>query len=421
MAFPLGFVQAGKDRELYRNFIGHVVEGGLYIGGLAFVHPHTVLPRMLQALGAPSLLVAFAPSLLMIGFILPGLFVAHRIEQLPKMRGWVVRLGVWQRLPYLLAALLLLLSQRFPALALPTVLLAPVVSGLVGGVAVNAWKEYVASTIPDRLRASLWALRFVVGTVIGFAAGGLVTYVLTHHPGAPGYALLHLGTFVLAAASFVVFLGTNEAPGRPRASQQSLGEFISGVPALVRSDRRFLRYLCARVPLHGVFVLLPFIGIHALKVLSQPDAFLGKLLAFNLFGSLIGYLAAGYLGDRYGGRLSMLLAHIAWLGAAAAAPLVASPAGFEWLFFALGAGLSMSAVGCSTLDLEITPLERRVSFQAVLGTVTLVGLVMASLLAALLRRLTESIWALAVPAFCITLVSLVLYWSIEEPRSRRAL
>jgi MFS family permease len=408
-----------QERKLGRNVVAHVVEGGLYVGGIAFVHQHTVLPRMLEQLGAPSLLIALSPALMSIGFIVPGLFVAHRIEQLPTMRGWVVGMGVWQRLPYFVAALLLLAAESRPALALPAVLLAPLLSGLLGGIAVNAWKEYVASAIPERLRASLWAYRYVLGTVLGFLAGNAVSEVLRRTPGPRGYALLHAGTFVCLALSFAVFLLTSEGTHRARPAPQTLSQFMRGVPALARSDRRFYLYMWARIPLHGIFVLLPFLGIHALHVLDKPDAYLGTLLTYNMLGSLAGYFLAGYSGDRHGGRAAILLAHLGWIAVAISAPFLASPLGFELLFALLGASLSLSTIGLSTLDLEITPLERRVSFQAVLGTFTLFGLVGASLLSALMRHLSGSIWGLAGPSVALTAVSLALFLVIEEPRTTR--
>jgi hypothetical protein len=66
-------------RHLPRNYTAHAVEGGMYMGGLAFAHPQTVLPRMVEQLGGPDWLIALAPVLLMIGFSSPSLFVTHRI------------------------------------------------------------------------------------------------------------------------------------------------------------------------------------------------------------------------------------------------------------------------------------------------------------------------------------------------------
>jgi MFS family permease len=418
MSVQLELRRPDDERALSRNFVAHAVEGGLYMGGISFVHPHTVLPGMLQALGAPSAVIAVAPSILLIGFILPGMFVAHRIEQLPLMRGWVVKVGVWQRLPFLVAAAVLLVAGDAPAVALPTVLLAPLVSGLCGGLAVNAWKEYVASTIPERVRSSLWATRFVISTLIGFGAGGAVSFVLGHYPGARGYAVLHFATFAFLAASFFVFLLSSENPRSSAPAAQSLWQFMRGVPALVRQHPRFQLYLLARLPLHGIFVLLPFLGIHALSVLQKPDAFLGQLLTANMLGSLAGFVLGGYLGDRYGGRAPMLLCHLGWIGVAAATPLVTTALGFQALFVTLGAATSLSAVGTSTLDLEITPLERRVAYQAVLGTFTLLALLGTSLVSAAIRELTRDISALSIPALVLLLVSFALFIAIEEPRQR---
>ena len=70
------------------------------------------------------------------------------------------------------------------------------------------------------------------------------------------------------------------------------------------------------------------------------------------------------------------------------------------------------------LDLEIAPLERRVSFQAVLGVFTLLGLVTASLLAAVVRHFTGDMRLLCAPAALLMLVSLTLFFVIEEPRAR---
>jgi hypothetical protein len=264
----------------------------------------------------------------------------------------------------------------------------------------------------------MWATRYVLGTMLGLGAGGVVSEVLARSPGPRGYAWLHLGTFVCVAISFLIFLRTNERPRATRPRQQSFSQFMRGVPALVGSDRRFLLYLWARIPLHAIFILVPFLGIHALRTLGKPDAYLGSLLTFNMLGSLVGYALAGYSGDRHGGRLSMLAAHLGWLVVAALAPVATLSWQFQALFALLGAALSLSSVGLSTLDLEITPLERRVSFQAVLGVFTLLGLVSASLASALLRQLTENIWALCLPTLALTLVSLVLFYVIEEPRQK---
>ena len=72
-------------------------------------------------------------------------------------------IGALQRLPYLLVGSTLLLVPDPGDTVLTLVVLAPLMSGLAGGVSVTAWREYIAKSIPAHRRASLWATRFVLG------------------------------------------------------------------------------------------------------------------------------------------------------------------------------------------------------------------------------------------------------------------
>jgi predicted MFS family arabinose efflux permease len=228
---------------------------------------------------------------------------------------------------------------------------------------------------------------------------------------------LHGAAFACLAASFVVFCFTHEGSHAPRGQLRSLSGLLREAPALARSSRSFWRYLWARIPLHGIFVLIPFLGNHALAELRKPDAYLGTLLAYHLLGSLAGYFIAGYSGDRHGGRLSLLAAHGCWLVVAAVAPFASSEMAFQALFGLLGAGLSMSTVALSTLDLEITPPGQRVALQAVLGVFTLLGLTGAALLAAALRGLSPSLWVLSGPTLALVSFSGAMMLAVEEPRT----
>lgn len=410
---------AGPRREERVNYWAHCIEGSLFIGGLAFVNPHTVLPRLFQALGAPSWLISLAPSLLMIGFIVPGLFVARRIEALPRLRPFVRSVTLWQRAPYLVAGVGLL-TVASPTAALLLVAAAPLCSGLLGGVAVNAWKEYVASTIPEHRRASLWALRFAIGTVIGFAAGKLVSVVLDRFPGATGYGLLHVVAFAFLLASYLVFSLTHEGERAPQTvrARQTPRESLAELTGLLRADAAVRAYALTRFALHGFLIMVPFLGIRALEVLRQPDSYLGELLVANTAGSLAGFVLGGYSGDRHGGKLSLLVAHVGFVALCALAPFAASETSFLSLFFLFGFALSLATVAAATLDLEIAPSERRPTYQAMLGMFALGGVLTASLASTLIRALTSSFAVLCVPAGALVLGSLVVALGMQEPRRR---
>ncbi|MCA1808219.1 MAG: hypothetical protein LC725_01975 [Lentisphaerae bacterium] len=150
----------------WRNFLVHAVEGGLYMGGLAFVAVETILPPLANLLGAPIWLVSLMPVMLMLGFCTPPLLTAHHVERLVFLKPIIVITGGLQRLPYLFAGLILFYyNPERQTLALATVALTPFISGVVGGLASTAWQSLVANTVPKNRRASLFAVRRYPGAI----------------------------------------------------------------------------------------------------------------------------------------------------------------------------------------------------------------------------------------------------------------
>ena len=170
-----------QRRELRRNYWAHCLEGGAIIGGFAFASPDTVLPELLVSLEAPSWMVALAPQSLILGFIIPPLLVAHWIETLPRTKPLVLRCGVFQRLPFLLAALALFYYEGLPGWqVIGLVGFSFFFSGIAGGITMTAWNLLVAKVIPSRLRTSSSAIRSGVGAFLGYGAGIAIEHTLTH-------------------------------------------------------------------------------------------------------------------------------------------------------------------------------------------------------------------------------------------------
>ena len=86
--FPLS---ANRDRR--HNYLVHTLEGGLYMGGIAFVAEDMVLPNMVNSFGGPEWLIALTPLLKIAGIMAPQLVAAHWIE--PLSDGVARALGEW--------------------------------------------------------------------------------------------------------------------------------------------------------------------------------------------------------------------------------------------------------------------------------------------------------------------------------------
>lgn len=405
------------DRYFRRNYLFHGIEGGLYIGGMAFVSPQTVLPRMVQELGGSNWLVAFTPVLMMLGFTAPGIFVVHRIQRLERLHRFILAFGLIQRLPYLVAGLLLVagVTGRVGVIA---VSVTPLLSGLAGGFSVVAWIEFVARCIPERRRASLWAVRFVLAGFIGLFAGKVVERVLSSYSTTKACGVLHLAAFAFMMGSYFIFASTREPRAeRPQSAQpHAWSAFIRAVVPKILADASARRYVMTRILLNAVFLVLPFLGIHTLGKLHRPDAFLGTLLGAQMAGNLVGNMLGGPLGDRLGARRPMLLGLAGYALLCLWAPFASTEGEFITLFALLGLSLALQQVAVPSLDLAISP-DYRIATQAVLGISNLLGIVVFSVVAGLVRSQTTDLSRLSFPAFVALSIAGWFLWRVRDPNT----
>jgi len=411
----------GLDNEDIRwNYIAHAVEGGLYIGGLAFVAANSVLPRMVELLGGPDWVISLSPVLTMVGFNLPPLLTAPLVETLDRVKPLLMLTGVFQRVPYLCAGLLLYyLGESHRVAVLWVVILTPLISGLAGGLIVTAWQELVAKTVPNNRRSSIFATRNIISAAIGLSAGGIVAAVLDRLPGIRGYAVLHLIAFGFLALSFAVFVNIREGRHEQRSSAQRhrLAGNIREAWAILRSDHRLSRYV-ATVPLvSAMFVMVPFLPIHALKVTCRPDSFLGLLVTSQMVGGIVGNALAGYLGDRFGGRLVMLTGRVVLVSACAWGIFAAQSWEFTSMFFLMGWGFSSNMVGQQAMSIEFCPFEKRSTYLAIISSANVPAMLVFSLGGSWLRDVIGSFGGLSATAAALLAVSVLLLLRIPEPRT----
>ncbi len=400
------------------------MEGGLFMGGISVVAPDTLIPPLLGDLGAPDWLIAVSPQLMLLGFMVTPLFFAHLVEGRQRILSYLLFWGIFQRIPFLLAGIVLFGAAWFPDwCVMVAIAFAPFGSGLLGGVAVSAWSAMVAKTVAPERRASLMAIRNTVGAVLGIGAGFLVEWMLAVVPGTTGYAWLHIFAFALLMGSWLFFSGLRETTGSvPDGNPGSFLENLRSIPRTLREDRRFLRYLGALSCGHGILIILPFLSIHALKVLEAPTSFAGVLVAAKSAGVFAGNFLGAFLGDRFGGKSVFLTAFGSFFLVAVLSLVVESRVAFLLVFFLFGLGFTMRMVGQQTMTLELAPPARLPTYFALGLSGTAPFMLLAAGIATLGQAYGERIdafWPLAVPSAIAIAASFVLMLGVREPRSRR--
>ncbi|MBL9182255.1 MAG: MFS transporter [Verrucomicrobiaceae bacterium] len=410
------------DQHVRRNFVCHCLEGGLYMGGVAFLQPETVMPKMVESLHGSPLIISIMPAVLAATFAFAGLFVSPKVERLTHFKGWVLCFGLLQRLPYLIAGLVLWFAEHLEGWILPVVVLTPVMSGLVGGVGVVAWMEMVTRMVPERVRAAGWAARYIMQAVIGMGAGAVIHQVLTHLPGHRGYAVLHLIAFGFLFLSWLSQLPMKEAEHPvhvPRTQPVSYLNYLRSLPGMLAAHPHLLRLIASRFTGMGYLMLVSFLTLHALKVTGRAEADVGRFVSLQNVGTILGSLLAAWLGYHSGGKVLLLASRLICMGLCIWSCFTESFIGFTVVYFIFGFGLFLDRVGDLTLTAELCPAERRSTYQAILGFCNVWALLLATTLSGLVFRQTQSYTFVAALAGCFALVSTFILLGIPEPRHQR--
>ena len=412
---------AGRSRPfLWRNYAGLALDGGLFTGGMAFIAADTVLPKAMESLGAGSLAIALAPVLVSVGFIWPQTLVAHRVERMASFQRSVVLLGAIQRLPYLMAGVaLLLFGDTLPTLALACLVLAPFLCGTIGGIQVGAYIQLTRRILPDHRRASCMAASATVAALLGLAAGVVIHRVLSDHPGATGYGILHLIAFGFMLCSLLAMSLLQEPPPEPPSRPPlSLGDNLRSLPGILRRDLAFRSFVLMRVMLAATGLVTPFLGLHALARTQTGPEFLGLLVVAQTVGAILGNICAAWLGDRHGAARPVLLGSAVSAATLCCLPWTDGRLGFEVLFAAYGFGWAANQVGVKTLALAIAPAGRLPTYSSMGSLLTLPAMLGMALVGGALRAQGVALPVVAVLAGLCLVASLLFLRPCQTERLR---
>lgn len=402
------------------NFVLLGLDMALFSFGLSFASFATIVPAFVRHLTDSNLLVGLLAAVVQVGWTLPALLFASYTERLPRKKRFILLVTLGERLPYLGLAGLALLAPEAPGLALAgTLLLVAVFTG-TGGALGPAWLDFVARAIPVRRRGSFFGLSSALGGALGIGAAAIARAALDAHGFPTGYAICFLLAFVGVLLSYLSFLGAREIGPFVGREAEALGAYLRRLPAVLRQDHAFARYLASLTL--GVAGLAAG-GFYAVAAIARAGAgpsevalFTGVFLAAQTAANPVW----GLVSDRRGHKTTLL----SGLACSAAATLTAAAATEVWQFGAtfLLYGVSLAATNLARIAIvmEFSPPDVRPTYIGLAGAsltpVAAAGPLLGGALAdALGYPPTFALFAL------LALASTVALWrTVEDPRRSAA-
>ncbi|MCK5319515.1 MAG: hypothetical protein KAJ55_16510, partial [Anaerolineales bacterium] len=92
-------------KHIKRNFFANILDAGFWFFGDSFVAAYTILPVFMSTLTDSPILIGMIPALEGAGWFLPQLFLAKHLESKNRRLPLVLKLGIFDRVPYLFLAL----------------------------------------------------------------------------------------------------------------------------------------------------------------------------------------------------------------------------------------------------------------------------------------------------------------------------
>lgn len=350
-------MQAKRRGAPNRNFWLGVYNGVFVAGGETFFHSALVLAPFLAALGAPAWAIGAIPAMRVGGWFLPQLFVATRLAHVPYKLPLYRRTSTVRVVAFALLTAAVFLAGDQTAWLVPLTLAMILVNSVAGGVGGVPFADATAKVVPHNRLGTFWVLRNAIGGVLALLAGWSLRRLLDSDlpfPSDFGYAFL-AGT-VLMGSAYLAFALVREPPGAV-AAKEPLGAVLVRLPAVLRQDASFRRYL--RVRFLGLAALLaePFYALYALDRLAAPAGVLGLYVMLASGASILVNFAFRIPADR-GQNVSVLQVS---LGLLLAAPLIALFA-TDWRLF--GLAFAASAAGTSGMGIAAWNLLYAVAPQA---------------------------------------------------------
>jgi MFS family permease len=287
-------------KNFKRNSFANLLDTAFWCFGGSFTAAYTIMPVFLSTLTDSPILIGLIPALEAIGWFLPQLFLAKYLEGINQRLPFVQKLGIFERLPFLLLAIgAFVIPGLDQKVALILILIIYMIKVFSSGLVALPWQELMATVIPVSHRGRYWGISLIVGKLIGLVGAFITGLILARIAYPNSYAIMFLIGFIAVSISFL-FLSLNVEPVIERQSSQVDPGIWSRIKKTLGKDKNFGIYLINRGFAFMSSMGMAFFTVYGIQKFNLPISQSATFTAVMFASEIVGYGIWGNLGDKAG-------------------------------------------------------------------------------------------------------------------------
>ena len=287
-------------KHIKRNFFANILDAGFWFFGDSFVAAYTILPVFMSTLTDSPILIGMIPALEGAGWFLPQLFLAKHLESKNRRLPLVLKLGIFDRVPYLFLALgaylVLKLDQK---VAIVLFLLFYGIKVFSSGLVALPWQELIATVIPVSHRGRYWGFSLILGKLLGMFGAIIAGLMLAKITYPLNYAYMFLVGFICVAISYI-FLSLNIEPDINRQTFAKTINVWGRIKVILDANKNFAVFLVNRGFVFLSFMGLGFVTVYGIEKFHLPISYSAIFTAVMLIAEIVGFGIWGTIGDKDG-------------------------------------------------------------------------------------------------------------------------
>jgi MFS family permease len=349
--------------------------------------------------------------------LLPQLFTASHTASLRRYKRTVMLMTIHERIPFLGLALVALL---LPAIGVQTGLIITFLlliwQGLGGGFTANSWTSMISKIVPADSRGTFFGTQAAIANLFISAAAIGAGYLLNGFETPRNFVYCFLIASVFFTVSWFFLAQTREPADYDKVVDDNPPPLWHGAGQILKRDKNFTWFLSSRILSQFATMGFSFYIVYALRRFHMDEVTAGYLTATLTVAQMFANASMGWLGDRVGHRLMLIIGAAAAMLSSLLAWFAPSLAWFFLIFILTGfANVSIWTNGM-TMTVDFSGETERPFYIGLAQTLTAPATIVAPLLGGWIADSMGFVITFAVSALLSVVMTCILIFLVKEPR-----